>query len=104
MSQCEPNGRVKPRWSIEFTSGPVQVVSSPASIAGLPSLSACVSLGPPLLRIAPSFAFTAFVTSPEPSPQSEPSSVDRLLPFDVKFDGPPPQLFSRPPCVLFANN
>ncbi|MDP6452400.1 MAG: hypothetical protein QF898_03735, partial [SAR202 cluster bacterium] len=43
MSLAEPCGRATPRWSVFGA-----VLSSPASIAGLPDFSACVSVGPPL--------------------------------------------------------
>src|SRR3954451_1445920 len=81
MSQAPPTGRANPRWS---SAGQSTVV--PASIAGLPASSACVSVGPPLSATGASFG-SAFRSPGALNAHDAPSS--RLWPPEV---GVPRQL------------
>src|SRR5580700_1781958 len=81
-SQPAPWGRATPRWS-----GIVPHGRLIRSIAGLPALSAIVSVGPPLLASGPRWGFATrpgqvgvvagSVTLPPPSP-SEPAQIPRI--------------------------
>ena len=81
MSQAVPCGRATPRWSTAGGGQPAAV-----SIAGLPTSSACVIVGPPLSASGPS---SGFVLGISPAPVSE--HVSSLSMFEPPVVMPPRQ-------------
>src|SRR5690242_6045587 len=88
MSQCDPCGLAKPRWSVA-----AQVASSPTSSAGLPNPSAIVGVGPPWSCSGPSSGFLPCWSLASVNSQLE--SLSRLWPADVTF-GPNGSVQSPP--------
>src|SRR5919108_2888557 len=95
MSHPAPCGRDTPRWSTASTGDSLQIVASPLSIAGEPSRSACVCVGPPLLASGPSFG-SVLLIEPFCEPHLQLTPLSRLLPPLIM----PPAQF--PPLGLFA--
>ena len=83
MSAVPPlNGRGRPRWSV--AGAPVLV---PASMAGLPKISATVGVGPPLSASGPTFGSIKLVLPTRVelvNPPALPTLPIRLLPWSTK--------------------
>ena len=96
-------GRTTPRWSRLFTGAAAQIVSSPASMAGLPARSAIVCVGPPLF-CSPAGSTTGFMLQNEvPVAGVQPVPVKpHVVPSSMLWPPSATPLQQLPPEVLLA--